>query len=229
MTWMFHNDPKINETPPITDPSIGLNNRKGYSDKWVQAVNNNISNAAKIIVKQVNLGFFVNSSDLVSPPPFLPNTYSMGKYEGNNKKTAIIEMRGYSRLYDSKMKMGPIILQWFNREFQNAYAKWDSSYIVDITKYKKVHVELSENMQKTDWYKDEAFASIHVKLFENEVLKKFEKLKEKPHSVFLNAFLELTGTMLNQICVDKNLKEAIMKRYSQKKEWVLSLLKEGYV
>lgn len=83
--------------------------------------------------------FIKNDTDLMSPPPFLRDNYSMGKYSlpENYKEygEAIIEMRGYSAKYPY-LTMGKAIEYWLNAEIIGAINNW-SSYSFKDGQYKK--------------------------------------------------------------------------------------------
>jgi hypothetical protein len=71
--------------------------------------------------------FNFKGTDLVSPPPFLRHTYSMGKYESPRPEVAVLEMRGYSVKCETPLRMDETIESWLREEVTAAVAEWNPS------------------------------------------------------------------------------------------------------
>ena len=70
--------------------------------------------------------FNFNGKDIISPPPFLRHTYSMGKYTHLTPGTAVIEMRGYNQK-NSQLRMDETIVDWLKEEIQSTLINWEIS------------------------------------------------------------------------------------------------------
>ncbi|GEM_PF-5270500 len=71
--------------------------------------------------------FGFKGTDLVSPPPFIRHTYSMGKYEAPHPETAVLEMRGYSIRCKTPLRMDETIIDWVREEITAALVSWSPS------------------------------------------------------------------------------------------------------
>lgn len=102
------------------------------------------------VLQNIQEGLFVfEGTDLLSPPPLLPHTYSLGKYKDIPSDTAVIEMRGYTGQYGNKIKMGPLVFLWLQRETENAINVWDKEIFPWFSYQEKSKLE-EEKYQKLD-------------------------------------------------------------------------------
>lgn len=133
---------------------------------WIESIQHPIQGQAKRHTHETILSTVLSNyspssdvmcSDLLSPPPFLTPTYSMGRYnmDGNGER-AIIEMRGYTALYKSDMRMGPLVFLWFTREAINAKKCWNSAGpLVTVEEYNKALDSLIKEVNQSEWKKGE--------------------------------------------------------------------------
>jgi len=87
---------------------------------------------AKAIIEEelenLSKGLFnFRGNDLVSPPPFLRHTYSMGKYNTPHAASAVLEVRGYSSKYKKQMRMDETVFEWLHEEIESALVDWSPS------------------------------------------------------------------------------------------------------
>lgn len=130
------------------------NLQKKVEEFWSKMVQDKSTKAKELIYHQLRINLFNYSEDLLSPPPFLPNTYSMGKYRDNSKNsTGIIEMRGYPTIYTSQMRMGVMLMSWLETELESAKRQWENPKKMEG--FTDAYKFVLNNMKKSAWYTDE--------------------------------------------------------------------------
>jgi hypothetical protein len=120
-------------------------------DKAIKQNKESMVNVIKEL-KNIESGMFnFQGKDILSPPPFLRNTYSMGKQKTIISRDAILEMRGYSTTYHSRIPMGKPISMWLSREMDNAGKEWSDQdkIMTAFTEFRVTSVEGYNSCKKT--------------------------------------------------------------------------------
>lgn len=209
-------------TDSIRKPQITRAKRERYREAWREVAEGKDTPEMELNRKQIKLGLYDRGTDYLSPPPYLHNTYSMGKNdEFENPNYTIIEMRGYTANYSNNMRMGPLAERWLAREIDSARLTWNrellnpilqSQYDNNLNEYKKSLSQFDRD--------DQTFTDLL-----NAFKAPLKALKLSPDSKWqvdkegINKNVDkLTKMLLNN---NKNVMEEIIEK---KREWALENL-----
>lgn len=206
----------------IRKPQITKANREHYRETWIGVAKGKDTPEMELNRKQIDLGLYDRETDYLSPPPYLYNTYSMGKNDQFEKPSyAIIEMRGYTANYSNNMMMGPLAEKWLIREIDSARLIWDRELLKPILQrqYDDILKEHKESLSQFD-KNDQGF---------NDLLNAFKTplnaLHLPPDSTWQVDKEEVNRSVSNltKMLFYKN-KHAIEEIIEKKREWALKNL-----
>lgn len=211
----------------IKNPIYGKERRKNYKEFWLDLLKTKKGkdDEFELLTYQINtLGLYDRMADILSPPPFLDNNYSMGKYDDSNNQTAIIEMRGYTKTYGQNMRMGPLTLLWLQREIYNAFYSWNPKKELKIDNYDEYYENVNEEIGQTSWYEEDLNIRKIIQLF-NETEEKLIEYKNVLNKLKVDTkilgILNEDRKPFNESIVNLNLKIE-----SDKIKWALGHLKK---
>lgn len=158
--------------------------RNECNNLLVKALNQVIANNGRLEkglqqdITDIKSGVYDNiDGDLLSPPLFLPNYYSLGKEDGEiSNNNFIIEMRGYNARYP-EMHMGNQLYFWLNNELNIAESYWENVDSENIKDTDKKYKEMKDAFNKAE----QKVYSLRKTLngFVSALKRPLEKLEEK--------------------------------------------------
>lgn len=105
----------------------------------------------KVVLENIkNDEFKINYTDLLSPPPFLKNSYSMRKYSAK-KGLCLIEMRGYALKFsgvDFRLTDSLLLKNWLVKEVFNFQKNWNP--LIAIKEHLLSQIELYFSILNND-------------------------------------------------------------------------------
>lgn len=218
----------------IANPKFRQEKREIYKAFWKELLEKkDHDDEYELLTYQIDtLGLYGRDTDIISPPPFLDNNYAMGKYDYQKSPTAIIEMRGYTKAYDTDMRMGSLVLYWLERELYNASHAWDTKKIVSIEKYKDLYQKIEEDIENSDWNAAEDNIRSIMAIFKKSEKTLLDLKKEQDNlnisnALYKNQIFDMTisnAYIEDKKALDENILELIYKAENDKRRWVMDLL-----
>lgn len=206
----------------IKKPQITKENREKYRDAWKKVAGDEDTPLAQLTIKQINLGLYDSETDFLSPPPYLHNTYAMGKNDDfENANHAVIEMRGYAARYKNSMRMGSLVEKWLISEIAFAKLNWDvnsskdtsqAQYFNKLEELNKSRGQAEKDEQTFNYFRSLFNAPLQALTYTCEQKWKIDSEKVKNSVQGLNDMLQ------------ENNKDVIKNIFPNKMKWALEHL-----